>query len=93
MLEELQNHLDKQFPFLKDKKLLLAVSGGIDSMVMLDLFRQLPYKISAAHCNFQLRDLESFEDEKFVIEYADEYERLVLADVPGLIAGASHGWA
>ena len=71
MLEQLLKHLDKQFPVLKDKSLLLAVSGGIDSMVMVDLFRQLDYKIAIAHCNFQLRGLESFEDEKFVADYAD----------------------
>ncbi len=71
MLEQLQQYLDKQFPFLKDRSLLLAVSGGIDSMVMVDLFRQLDYKIAIAHCNFQLRGLESFEDEKFVTDYAD----------------------
>ncbi|WP_298223865.1 tRNA lysidine(34) synthetase TilS [Flavobacterium sp.] len=72
MLEKLRNHLNENLPFLKDKKLLLAVSGGIDSMVMVDLFHKLHYKIAIAHCNFQLRGAESFGDEQFVVDYADK---------------------
>jgi tRNA(Ile)-lysidine synthase len=47
-------------------KILLAVSGGMDSMVMLHLFRELGYHVGVAHCNFQLRGAESDEDESFV---------------------------
>lgn len=71
MFKKFQSLLSENFLFLKDKKLLLATSGGIDSMVMLDLFRQLDYKIAIAHCNFQLRGIESYEDEKFVAAYAN----------------------
>ena len=67
-------HLQTQFPFLENKKLLLAVSGGLDSMVLLHLLQQLPYTIAIAHCNFQLRGLESFEDQNFVQNYASEHE-------------------
>ncbi|MEO8236008.1 MAG: tRNA lysidine(34) synthetase TilS [Flavobacterium sp.] len=70
MLEKLKNHLSKTFPFLENKKILLATSGGIDSMVMLDLFQKLNYNIAIAHCNFQLRGLESFGDQQFVQDYA-----------------------
>jgi len=70
MLEKFQNHLLHNFPFLNGKKLLLATSGGIDSMVMVHLFQQLNYKIAIAHCNFQLRGLESFDDQNFVQDYA-----------------------
>lgn len=66
MLTKLQNHLNSNFPQLKDKKLLLAVSGGLDSMVLMFLFQQLNYDIAIAHCNFQLRGKESDEDENFV---------------------------
>ena len=59
------------FPFLSGKKLLMAVSGGIDSMVMLHLIQQSSFQIAIAHCNFQLRGLESFDDQKFVQDYAD----------------------
>lgn len=70
MLSKLKKHLPEDFPFLKDKKLLLAVSGGLDSMVLVHLFQQLDNEIALAHCNFQLRGLESFEDQRFVQDYA-----------------------
>lgn len=67
----LQNHIEKNIPFLKEKKLLLAVSGGLDSMVLLHLFQELKFDIAIAHCNFQLRGVESFGDQKFIQDYAD----------------------
>ncbi|SFB28325.1 tRNA(Ile)-lysidine synthase [Flavobacterium swingsii] len=73
MLLKLQNHLSKNFPFLKEKKLLLATSGGIDSMILLHLFQELNYNIAIAHCNFQLRGLESFGDQQFVQDYASTH--------------------
>jgi tRNA(Ile)-lysidine synthase len=73
MLEKLQAHITENFPFLENKKLLLATSGGLDSMVMAQLFRQLSFDIALAHCNFQLRGIESFEDQKFVENFADQY--------------------
>jgi tRNA(Ile)-lysidine synthase len=73
MLQQFQNHLSQHFPFLKGKKLLLAVSGGLDSMVLLHLFQQLDYEIIVLHCNFQLRGLESFGDQQFIQEYASQH--------------------
>lgn len=70
MLQKFKNHLLLNFQFLNGKKILLATSGGKDSMVMVHLFQQLDYKIGIAHCNFQLRGMESFEDQNFVQEYA-----------------------
>lgn len=70
MLQKFQNHLLHNFQFLSGKKILLATSGGKDSMVMVHLFQQLDYEIGIAHCNFQLRGMESFEDQNFVKEYA-----------------------
>jgi tRNA(Ile)-lysidine synthase len=71
MQQKFENHIAQNFPFLIGKKLLLATSGGLDSMVMLDLFHKLSFEIAIAHCNFQLRGLESFEDQSFVQNYAD----------------------
>lgn len=71
MKKILQNHIEKEIPFLQNKKLLLAVSGGLDSMVLLHLFKELKFDIAIAHCNFQLRGVESFGDQKFIQEYAD----------------------
>lgn len=61
-----------QFQFLKEKKLILATSGGIDSMVMVDLFLKQNFEIGIAHCNFQLRGIESFEDQKFIENFAEK---------------------
>jgi len=54
-------------------KILLAVSGGIDSMVMLHLFIKANHNISVAHCNFRLRGAESDEDERFIEELCRSY--------------------
>jgi tRNA(Ile)-lysidine synthase len=71
MLEKLKNHIAHNFPFLEGKKLILAVSGGVDSMVLLHVFQRLEYEIAIAHCNFQLRGIESFDDQNFIQNYAD----------------------
>ena len=71
MIEKFQSHLTNNFSFLSGKKLLLATSGGLDSMVMAHLFKSLNFEIALAHCNFQLRGMESFEDQLFVQNYAD----------------------
>lgn len=47
---------------------MVALSGGMDSVVLLHLLYQLKYKLSAAHCNFSLREHESDEDEAFCQE-------------------------
>jgi tRNA(Ile)-lysidine synthase len=66
MFEKFQNHINANFSFLKEKRLLVAISGGIDSMVLFYLCHQLNLDISVAHCNFQLRGDESDDDEDFV---------------------------
>ena len=48
---------------------LLAVSGGVDSMVLCDLFLKSGLDFSVAHCNFQLRGKDSDADEEFVKQY------------------------
>lgn len=63
----LQEHINKNLSFLKDKKLLIAISGGIDSVVLTHLLYKLQFSISLAHCNFLLRGKESKKDEQFVI--------------------------
>jgi tRNA(Ile)-lysidine synthase len=66
MITKFKKHIQTNFPNLKDQKLLLAISGGIDSMVLLHLFQELNFNISVAHCNFMLRDEASNKDEDFV---------------------------
>ncbi len=56
--------------FTHDDRLLLTVSGGVDSMVMLSLCVASGYRVGVAHCNFRLRGAESDEDEMLVAETA-----------------------
>ena len=58
---------------LKEKKILIAVSGGVDSLVLVDLFYRYKLNFSIAHCNFNLRGRDSEEDEVFVSELAKKY--------------------
>lgn len=74
MLNKLRLHLNTSFPFLEGKSLFLAVSGGMDSMVLLHLFQQLDYEIAVLHCNFSLRDLESDGDAEFLNEYCENQQ-------------------
>lgn len=74
MLSKIQKLLSGKLSFLKGKKLLLAVSGGLDSIVMVHLFHEMKLDIAIAHCNFQLRGLESFDDQKFVETFAEKNE-------------------
>ena len=55
-------------------KILVAVSGGVDSMVLLELFAKTNYQIGVAHCNFELRGEESDQDEDLVINTAKKYD-------------------
>ena len=56
------------------EKVILALSGGVDSMVLADLLLKTKVQFVAAHCNFHLRGEESDGDEKFVREFAEQNE-------------------
>jgi len=66
MLERFLNNINSKKLFEPNQKVLLAVSGGIDSMVMLHLFEKSGFDYGIVHCNFQLRGDESDRDEEFV---------------------------
>lgn len=72
MIERFKNFIQTENLFQPDDKILLAVSGGIDSMVLVDLFNQLDVSFGIAHCNFQLREADSERDEEFVKNTAGE---------------------
>ncbi|MFO7843267.1 MAG: tRNA lysidine(34) synthetase TilS [Bacteroidales bacterium] len=74
MIDDFKKYIAINNLCLKDDKLLLGVSGGIDSIVMMHLFRMSGYNIALAHCNFQLRDEESDNDEAFVTHLAENYQ-------------------
>lgn len=71
LLEKFRNHIDTQFSFLSKKKLLIAISGGIDSVVLTYLCHQLKLNITLAHCNFNLRGDESDADEQYVLDLGE----------------------
>jgi tRNA(Ile)-lysidine synthase len=58
----------------KREPLLLAVSGGVDSVVMCDLFFKANIPFAIGHCNFKLRGKESEQDEEFVKALAEKYK-------------------
>ena len=60
--------------FDKKSKILLALSGGIDSICLADLLVTLNYDVEFAHCNFQLRGIESNQDQHFVKSLSMKYE-------------------
>lgn len=68
--DRFEEFISRQHLFNKGDRLLLAVSGGSDSMTMCDLFVRSGFTFGIAHCNFQLRGGESLRDENFVREYA-----------------------
>lgn len=69
--KEFKAFVDEQRLFSKDDRILLALSGGVDSVVLAELLLELGYTFSAAHCNFHLRGEESNRDAEFVIKWAE----------------------
>ena len=67
------NFITENNLFQRKDRLLVAVSGGIDSMTMLHLLHKTGFNCHVAHCNFQLRQQESDADESFVQERAKTY--------------------
>ena len=78
LLEKFKAFVQKEHLFLPKDKLLLAVSGGVDSVVLCELCKQAGYDFVIAHCNFQLRGVESDRDENFVKDLGKKYEVEVL---------------
>lgn len=74
ILNRFKLFIQQHYFFQKEDYLLLAVSGGVDSVVLCELCRQAGFSFSIAHCNFQLRGDESERDEQFVRELAKKYE-------------------
>ena len=71
MLTKFQNYIESNHLINKGDRILVALSGGVDSMVLAELLRRGGYDIAFAHCNFHLRGKESDGDEHFVREYAE----------------------
>ena len=71
MIEKFRKYIENQHLINKGDRILVALSGGVDSMVLAELLRRCGYDIAFAHCNFHLRGAESDGDEQFVRNYAE----------------------
>ena len=71
MLNQFRKYISDNHLINTGDRVLVALSGGVDSMVLAELLRREGYNIAFAHCNFHLRGKESDGDEQFVREYAE----------------------
>jgi tRNA(Ile)-lysidine synthase len=78
LLQAFRDFIAKERLFAPGYRLLLAVSGGLDSIVLCELAHRAGFNFTIAHCNFQLRGAESERDEHFVRQLGERYGREVL---------------
>ena len=71
MLKQFQLYINRYNLIAEGDRLVLALSGGIDSMVLANLLLKVKVDFVVAHCNFHLRGEESDGDERFVREFAE----------------------
>jgi tRNA(Ile)-lysidine synthase len=69
MIKAFTSYIQNNTLFTKNDHLLVAVSGGVDSMALCSLLTNAGFSYSIAHCNFNLRGKEADNDEEFVLEY------------------------
>lgn len=73
LLRQFQKYLQQSLAIAENDRIIVAVSGGRDSMLMAYLFIQLGYDCCLAHCNFSLRGADSDADEALVRQFAAQY--------------------
>ena len=72
LIQRVQRFIEAHHLLQKDGGVLLvALSGGADSVCLLLMLRKLGYQVEAVHCNFHLRGEESNRDEQFVIQLCE----------------------
>ncbi|HLF46546.1 MAG TPA: ATP-binding protein, partial [Chitinophagaceae bacterium] len=74
LADKFRTYVRNRHLFSVKDHLLLAVSGGVDSVVLCELCRQAGFHFNIAHCNYQLRAEESERDEKFVRQLGEKYK-------------------
>ena len=62
LIDRFQEYVTRNALFTHEDKILLTVSGGVDSMVLMSFCVNRGYNVGVAHCNFCLRGKESDED-------------------------------
>jgi len=78
LLQSFREFINREHLFTLKDRLLIAVSGGLDSVVLCELCYLSGFDFVIAHCNFGLRGDESDRDEAFVREIARQYGKEVL---------------
>lgn len=73
-VQRLQNFIDQHRLFTLKSRLLVAVSGGRDSVLLAHLLKQAGFDLGIAHCNFQLRDSESVAEQEFTAALAKKLD-------------------
>jgi len=73
LLQRFREYIKQNNLIQQNDTLLVAVSGGVDSVVLCELCNQADFHFSLAHCNFQLRGNESDRDEQFVKDLGKKY--------------------
>ncbi|MDD3038188.1 tRNA lysidine(34) synthetase TilS [Bacteroides sp.] len=71
--QQVIRYIEKEQLFSQNSKILVALSGGADSVALLRILHSLGYDCEAAHCNFHLRGKESDRDEMFVRQLCQQY--------------------
>ena len=74
MIQRFVNYIKDNQLFNKNETILVGVSVGIDSVVLLDLLDKSGFSAAIAHCNFRLRGNESDQDEQLVVELSEKYD-------------------
>jgi tRNA(Ile)-lysidine synthase len=75
MLGRIHTYIKENQLFSPDDRILVGVSGGVDSIVLLDLLYKAGYSVAIAHCNFKLRSEDSDADEALVDKLALKYNK------------------
>lgn len=73
ILSKVKKYIHDNNLLIPNAKVIVGVSGGADSIALLDMLHALGYECIVAHCNFHLRDQESYRDEYFVEKIATQY--------------------
>lgn len=74
ILKKVSQFIDANQLLQENERILVGVSGGSDSVVMLHILLKLGFECVVAHCNFHLRGEESMRDELFVEKLAESYK-------------------
>ena len=65
MRRKVRQYIERNKLLAPSDKVIVALSGGADSVALLHILARLDYEIEAVHCNFHLRGEESMRDEEF----------------------------